>query len=71
LLPKFQIVCLREILILEKAQVHLTSYRSLEIQNTQYKEFLFCRVITKIKGIIGKSPKRIQNIDITLYEMQI
>jgi hypothetical protein len=44
---------------------------SLKVKNTQNRRFMFCRVITKIKEITGKSPKTISNIYITLYEMQI
>jgi hypothetical protein len=44
-------------MILEKSQVLLSLRRSLKVKNTQNRVFLFCRVITQIKGIIGKSPK--------------
>ena len=46
-----------EISTLEKSQLNLTSFSPLKDKNTQNREFLFCRVKTKIKGIIGKSPK--------------
>ena len=58
-IPGLQNVRLREILILKKAQVYLTPYRSLKVKNTQNRDFLFCRVITKIRGIIEKSQKTI------------
>jgi hypothetical protein len=40
----------------EKLQVNLSSGRFLKRKNTQNRVFLFCRVITKIRGIDGKSP---------------
>jgi hypothetical protein len=40
----------------EKASVNLNSGRSLKRQNTQKRYFLFCGVITKIRGIDVKSP---------------
>jgi hypothetical protein len=40
----------------EKFQVNLSSGRSLKRQNTQNTIFLLCRVITKIRGVDGKSP---------------
>jgi hypothetical protein len=45
-----------KILTPEKSQVNLSSERFLKRKNTQNRVFLFCRVITKIKGIGGKSP---------------
>jgi hypothetical protein len=44
-----------KILMPEKSQVNLSPGRSLKRKNTQNKVFLFCRVITKIKGIDEKS----------------
>jgi hypothetical protein len=43
------------ILTLQKSQVNLSSGRFLKLKNTQNRVFLFCRVITKIRGIDGKS----------------
>jgi hypothetical protein len=40
----------------KKSQVKLSSGRFLKRQNTQYSVFLSYRVITKIRGIDGKSP---------------
>jgi hypothetical protein len=45
-----------KILTLQKFQVNLSSGRFLELKNTQNRVFLSCRVITKTKGIDGKSP---------------
>jgi hypothetical protein len=45
-----------KILTPEKSQVNLSSGRFLKHQITQNRVFLFCRVITKIRGIDGKSP---------------
>jgi hypothetical protein len=39
----------------EKALVK-SSGRSLKRQNTKNRYFLFCRVITKIRGVDGKCP---------------
>jgi hypothetical protein len=47
---------LDKILTPEKSQVNLSSGRFLKRQNTQNRVFLLCRVITKIRGIDGKSP---------------
>jgi hypothetical protein len=44
-----------KILTLQKSQVNLSWGRFLKLKNTQNKVFL-CRVITKIRGINGKSP---------------
>ena len=71
LISGLQITSLRKILILEKSYVNLTLYRSLKVKNTQNREFMFYIFITKIRGIIEKSPKTMQNKDITLYVMQI
>jgi hypothetical protein len=40
----------------KKSQVNLSPGRSLKHKSTQNRVFLFCRVITKIRGINGKSP---------------
>jgi hypothetical protein len=40
----------------EKSQVNLSSGRFLKCKNTQNRVFPFCRAITKIRGIDGKSP---------------
>jgi hypothetical protein len=40
----------------EKFQVNLSPGRFLKHKNTQTRVFLFCMVITKIRGIDGKSP---------------
>jgi hypothetical protein len=40
----------------EKSQVNLSAGRSLKYKNTQNRVFLFCGVITKIRGIDGKFP---------------
>jgi hypothetical protein len=45
-----------KILMPEKSQVNLSLERFLKRKNTQNRVFLFCRVITKIRGIDGKSP---------------
>jgi hypothetical protein len=45
-----------KILTPEKSQVNMSSGRSLKRQNTQNRVFLSYRVITKIRGIDGKSP---------------
>jgi hypothetical protein len=45
-----------KILTPKKSQVNLSLGRSLKRKNTQNRVFLFCRVITKIRGIDGKSP---------------
>jgi hypothetical protein len=45
-----------KILTLEKS-VNLSPGRSLKRKNMQNRVFMFCRVITKIRGIDGKSPK--------------
>jgi hypothetical protein len=45
-----------KVLTPKKSQVNLSSGRFLKCQNTQNRVFLFCRVITKIRGIDGKSP---------------
>jgi hypothetical protein len=45
------------------SQVNLSLGRFLKHKNTQNKVFLFCRVITKIRGVDGKSPKIIANHD--------
>jgi hypothetical protein len=44
------------ILMPKKSQVKFSSGRSPKRQNTQKRVFLFCRVITKIRGVDGKSP---------------
>jgi hypothetical protein len=60
--PRLQNVRLRKILILEKCLVLFDPYRSLKVKkNTQSRDFLFFRVITKIRKIIGKSPKNIKH----------
>jgi hypothetical protein len=45
-----------KILIPKKFQVNLSSRRFLKRKNTQNRVFLLYRVITKIRGIDGKSP---------------
>jgi hypothetical protein len=45
-----------KILTPKKSQVNLSSGRFLKHKNTQNRVFLFYRVITKIRGIDGKSP---------------
>jgi hypothetical protein len=49
-----------KILMAKKSQVNILplieSGKVPETKNTQNKVFLFCRVITKIRGIDGKSP---------------
>jgi hypothetical protein len=45
-----------KILMPKKSQVNLSSGRFLKHKNTQNGDFLFCRVITKIRGMDGKSP---------------
>jgi hypothetical protein len=45
-----------KILMPEKSQINLSLGRFLKRQNTQNNVFLFCRVITKIRGTDGKSP---------------
>jgi hypothetical protein len=45
-----------KILTLQKSQVNLSLERFLKLKNTQNRVFLFYRVITKIRGIDGKSP---------------
>jgi hypothetical protein len=45
-----------KILMLQKSQVNLSPGRSLKLKNMQNRVFLSCRVITKIRGIDGKSP---------------
>jgi hypothetical protein len=45
-----------KILMPEKSQVNLSPGRSLKRKNMQNRVLLFCRVITKIRGINGKSP---------------
>jgi hypothetical protein len=40
----------------EKSQINLSSGRFLKPKNTQNRVLLFCRVITKIREIDGKSP---------------
>jgi hypothetical protein len=45
-----------KILTLKKSHLNLSSGRFLKCKNTQNRIFLFCRVITKIRGIDGKSP---------------
>jgi hypothetical protein len=47
---------LDKILTLKKSQVNLSLGRFLKRKNTENRVFLFCRVITKIRGIDGKSP---------------
>jgi hypothetical protein len=44
-----------KILMLQKSHVNLSSGRFLTLKNTQNRVFLFYRVITKIRGIDGKS----------------
>jgi hypothetical protein len=44
-----------KILTPKESQVNLSPGRSLKRQNTQNRVFLFCRVITKIRGTDGKS----------------
>jgi hypothetical protein len=39
----------------EKSPIYLSSGRSLKHQNTQNRYFMFGRIITKIRGIDGKS----------------
>jgi hypothetical protein len=51
-----QVYCQVKIGTPEKGTVNLSSKRSLKCQNTQNRYFLFCRVITKIRRIDGKSP---------------
>jgi hypothetical protein len=57
-IPGLQNVRLREILILEKCHVHLTLYTSLEVKHTQNRDFLFCKVITKIRGPLENPSKQ-------------
>jgi hypothetical protein len=45
-----------KILMPKKSQVNLSPKRSLKHKNMQNMVFLFCRVITKIREIDGKSP---------------
>jgi hypothetical protein len=45
-----------KILTPKKSQVNLSPGRFLKCKNTQNRVFLFYRVITKIRGIDGKSP---------------
>jgi hypothetical protein len=45
-----------EILTPQKSWINLSSARLLKLKNMQNRVFLFCRVITKIRGIDGKSP---------------
>jgi hypothetical protein len=45
-----------KILTPEKSQVNLSSGRFLKCKKTQNMVFLFCGVITKIRGVDGKSP---------------
>jgi hypothetical protein len=40
-----------KILSLEKFPINLISFRFLKVKNTQNRVFLFCRVITKIRGV--------------------
>jgi hypothetical protein len=54
-----------KILMPEKSQVNLSSGRFLNCQNTQNRVFLFCRVITKIRGSMENSHKSMQNMIIT------
>jgi hypothetical protein len=42
--------------MLQKSWVNLSSGRFLELKNTQNMVFLSRKVITKIRGIDGKSP---------------
>jgi hypothetical protein len=45
-----------KILTPKKSQVNLSPGRFLKRKNTQNRVFLFCRVISKIRRIDGKSP---------------
>jgi hypothetical protein len=45
-----------KILTPKKSENNLSSGRFLKHKNTQNKVFLFCTVITKIRGVDGKSP---------------
>jgi hypothetical protein len=45
-----------KMLMPKKSQVNLSSGRFLKCKNTQNRVIMFCRVITKIRGIDGKSP---------------
>jgi hypothetical protein len=42
--------------MLQKSQVNLSSGRFLKLKNMQNRVFLVCTVVTKIRGIDGKSP---------------
>jgi hypothetical protein len=55
----------------KKASVNLSSGRSVKRQNTQNRYFLFFGVITKIRGIDGKSHKSMQNMIITSDNISI
>jgi hypothetical protein len=44
-----------KILMLQKSHINLRLGRSLKLKNTQNRVFLSYRVITKIRGIDGKS----------------
>jgi hypothetical protein len=45
-----------KILMLQKSEVNLSPRRSQKIKNKQNRVFVSCIVITKIRGIDGKSP---------------
>jgi hypothetical protein len=51
-----------KILTLKKSQVKLSLGRSLKRINTQNMVFLFCRVITKIRGSMKNPHKSMQNM---------
>jgi hypothetical protein len=51
--------------------IFLTSGRSLEAKNIQKQENLLCRVKTKIKGIVRKSPDSMKNMSRTSTNYQI
>jgi hypothetical protein len=51
-----QVTSYVKIFIPEKSSINLSCGRSLKRQHTYKKVFLFFRVITKIRGIDGKSP---------------
>jgi hypothetical protein len=54
-----------KILMPKKSQVNLSTGRFLKHKNTQNGVFLFCRVITKIRGSMENSHKSLQIMIIT------
>ena len=68
---KLSSIIIGKILMLEKSPVNLSPYRSLKPKNTQNRVFWPRRVITKIRGLLGKSPKSSKFMEITSWYMQI